>query len=59
LKRPDIFASKESSHHQTNKVAILATISLPRGKYSNFKVFRAYLMGPQLKILEELFSIIS
>jgi len=38
LKRLGIFASKESSHRQTNKVKILAATGLIRGRYSIFTV---------------------
>jgi hypothetical protein len=56
LNLPDIFASAESSHRQTNKVKILAAVGLPGGRYSYFKVFPAYVMCPQLKILEEVYK---
>jgi hypothetical protein len=36
LKRPDIFAPKESLHRQTNKVKILAAIRLPVWSYGHF-----------------------
>jgi hypothetical protein len=59
LNLPDIFASIESPHRQTNKIKILAAVGLPGGRYSNFKVFPAYVMCPQVKVLEEFFKIFS
>jgi len=59
LNLPDIFASVDSPHRQTNKVKILAAVDLFKGRYSNFKVFLAYIMCPQLKILENFFKVFS
>jgi hypothetical protein len=59
LNLSDIFASIESPYRQTNNVKILAAVGLPRGRYSNFKVFPAYVMYPQVKILEEFIRIFS
>jgi hypothetical protein len=59
VKRVDIFTLKESSHRQYNKVKILAAVGYSRGRYSIFKIFPAYVMRPQVKILEEFFKIFS
>jgi hypothetical protein len=53
LNLPDIFASIESPHRQTNKVKILAAVGLPRGRYLTFTVFTVYVGCPQLKISVE------
>jgi hypothetical protein len=59
LNLSDIFASIKSPYRQTNNVKILAAVGLPRERYSNFKVFLAYVMCPQVKILEGFFKIFS
>ncbi len=46
LNLPDIFASIESPHRQTNKVKILAVVGFPKRRYSIFNVFIAYVMCP-------------
>ncbi len=55
LNLPDIFASIDSHHRQTNKVKILATVGFSKRGYSIFNVFIAYVMCPQLKTLPEIF----
>jgi hypothetical protein len=56
LNLPDIFASVESPHRQTNKAKILAAVGVLLGRYSIFKVFTLYVVCTQFKILEEFFS---
>jgi hypothetical protein len=59
LKRRDIFASKENSQRQTNKVKLLAAVGGPLDRYSIFKVFTLYVMCTQFKMSKEFFSFFS
>jgi hypothetical protein len=44
LNLPDIFASIEIPHRQTNKVKILAAVGFPKRRYSIFNVFIVYVI---------------